>query len=174
MEEFEFFPGEQEQEEEQAPEEKEGNRTFVTLVTVMGGLLAVAVCAFVAWAVFIAPRMAAPEQPQEDVISANLTPEGLVAADTTEVVPTHTKEPTGTPPPTVLVAAAATEPAATAAATATARPTATRQPSATATPLNLTSNEVPATGLGLPGTIALAVGLLVILVGVRWTRRSAY
>ena len=175
--------------EDEAAAEEGANRTFIILVGALSGLLALGICAFVAWAFLINPRMRASI---EATNAAVLT----VAEATTEIPPATTQAPpevteppaptdtprpaqTDTPteaPEATEPAEATEEPAATAppaevaeGPTATPRPTATRRP--TATP-RAGSDDVPDTGVGLLGASALAVGLVFLLAIVRRIRRA--
>jgi len=168
--------------EEEVAAEEGANRTFIILVSALGGLLAVAICAFVLWAFLIAPRMRADIETQNQAILATNT---AVAATTeaemaealptpTETIaPTETPRPTRTRPPT---ATAAPETPTTAPEEAAAAPTATLSPAATprptSTPRPVSAEGVPDTGIGTLGAGALAVGLLFLLIVVRRMRRA--
>lgn len=193
MEDYELFPDE---EEEAAPGEA-ANRVFIIAVAALGGLLALGICAFFAWAFVINPRMRA------DIGAINATTEASNAtalaaqADetpTAEVSPEATEPPVTEPSPTATetLAPIATSPPAQAetpteapetpavtatpaevaeglTATATPRPTATRRPTATPKPGN---GEVPGTGVGMLGASATAAGLVFLLALVRRMRRA--
>jgi hypothetical protein len=137
------------EEEEEVTAEEGANRTFIILVSALGGLLAVAICAFVLWAFLIAPRMRTDLETQNQA-----TPQ-----------PTRTRPPTAAPEtPTATPEEAAV------ALTATLSSTATRWP--TSTPGPATAESVPDTGIGTLGAGALAVGLLFLLIVVRRMRRA--
>ncbi len=196
MEDYEPFPDE----EEEAVAEEGANRTFIILVSALGGLLAVGICAFVVWAFFIAPGMRNGVELQNEATFATNTARAALAEagtltpetppETTEPpAPSDTPAPTETEPPTqapetpeATPGEGTEEPASTAAAVAeatpshtatpqaTPRPTATRRPTATPKSGN---DELPGTGLGTVGTGALAVGLLLLLAAVRRMRKAA-
>lgn len=169
-------------EDEEAMEEEGSNRTFIILVGALGGLLALAICAFVAWAIFVNPRMSADIEAQNHSVQATneaamATAEEAARAtipptDTPTPLPTDTPQPTNTKRPT----ATAVPPTATVGEVAegTGTPpslTVTRRP--TATPRPVTKHGVPDTGIGALGAGALAVGLLFLLIVVRCMRRPA-
>lgn len=180
MEDYELFPDE----EEEATAEEGTNRTFIILVGALGGLLALGLCIFAAWAFIINPRMTADRLAQNQSIEATNTAVAALAAGETATpeapTPSDTPEPIATEPPTAEPetpeatpsesATGGTPAGAAAASTATPRPTATRRPAAT--PASA-SGDVPDTGLGTLGASALAVGLLFLLVAVRRMRRTA-
>jgi cytoskeletal protein RodZ len=166
------------EEEEEITAEEGANRTFIILVSALGGLLAVAICAFVLWAFLIAPRMRTDLETQNQAILATntalaATTEAEMAealpTPTETVAPTDTPRPTRTRPPTAAPETPTPE-AAAVALTATLSPTATRQP--TSTPGPATAESVPDTGIGTLGAGALAVGLLFLLIVVRRMRRA--
>jgi len=185
VEDFEFYEDEYADEEEE--EEEEGtNRTFIFLVAGLGSLLALAICAFVAWALFINPRMTADRVAQNEAVEA--TNEAILAeagavpskvppeatevetaeappAVTEPVTPTDTPQPTPTQPPTATAVPATATPGEVAGAlTATPGPTATPKPAG--------KTGVPKTGIGVLGASALTVGLLFLLIAVRRIRRT--
>ncbi|MFQ6102362.1 MAG: hypothetical protein ACE5OS_14185 [Anaerolineae bacterium] len=191
MEGLELFPDEG---EEEAAAEEGANRTFIILVGALGGLLALGICAFVAWALFINPQMRASIEATNAAVLAAAEATTEVPPATTEAPPestempgpTDTSRPAQTEAPTTTEAPetpAATPKEATEAPTATAtpeevageatatpRPTATRRPTATPRSGN---DEVPGTGIGVLGASALAAGLLFLLAVVRRMRRAA-
>jgi len=159
-------------EEEEAVEEEGANRTFIILVGALGGLLALGICAFVAWAFLLAPQRRADIEAQNQITLATNT---AVVAEAATVPPTEktTTAPTDTPQPTPTKKSPTATPVA---ATATPgevaeapTPTVTRRP--TATP-RAGSEGVPNTGIGALGASALAVGLLFLLIVVRRMRRA--
>jgi hypothetical protein len=183
-------------EEEEAVEEEGANRTFMILVGVLGGLLALGICAFAAWALWLGPRMAAQrEADNEAILATNAAIEAGAAAIEGATIPpteestiaqTDTPQPTSTKPPAATAAqatetpepeegteapgAATATPAQVAEVTATPpSPTATRRPTATPKPSDA---GVPDTGIGALGGGALAVGLLFLLLVVRRMRRA--
>jgi len=185
-------------EEEEAEEAEGANRTFIILVAAMGGLLALGICAFVAWALWLSPQRRADLEARNQAIQATNTAmvaeaEGAVeetapaeeAAETEEAtsVPTNTPVPAATERPTTAAPESATTEAeeATEAAvtetpaemaqapTATPRPSPTRRP--TATP-RAGSEQVPDTGIGALSAGLLAMGLLFLLIVVRRMRRA--
>lgn len=175
MEDFEFYEDEYADEEEEAAAEEEGtNRTFIFLVAGLGSLLALAICAFVAWAFFITPRMTADRVAQNEAIEATneatLAEAGAVPTEappavTEPVAPTDTPQPTPTQPPTATAVPATATPGEVAGAlTATPGPTATPKPAG--------KTGVPKTGIGVLGASALTVGLLFLLIAVRRIRRT--
>jgi hypothetical protein len=178
MENFEdILPDEEEREEEQAPQEGETNRTFIILVAALGGLLVLAIGAFVAWAVFIAPNMRAHIESQNEAILATNTAVAVAVAETetAAAIPptaTDTPEPTDTPVPTETPTPLP--------------PTDTPEPEPTATLLSGTlesegavtdgSSEtasMPDTGVGVLAGVVLAGGLVFVLILVRRLRRTA-
>jgi len=181
------------EEEEAAAAERGTNRTFIILVSALGGLLALGICAFVAWAFVLNPRMQAGREAQNQVVLATNTAIAETATAMVEVAaaetataeaptPTETIAPTDTPRPTWTIAPTATAtpaevaevtvaPGEVAEATKTPPgPTPTRRP--TATPRPAGEEGVPQTGIGTLGAGAVAVGLLVLLIVVRRMRRA--
>lgn len=181
MEDFEFFPPDEEEEDIQS--EEGSNRTFIVLVAAMGGLLAVAVCVLVGWAV-IYPRISASLNAENQATFATGTAAAEIPKEEATSTPTEVARPaTETPPPTWTPQPAATtrptatpEPTATPAeiaADAAEGPTPTRRPTATPRPDADSGSEVPSTGIGVFAAGALALGFLLVLVIVRRTRRTA-
>ena len=174
-------------EEEEAVEAEGANRTFIILVGALGGLLALAICAFVAWAFWLSPQRQAAIEAQNQMILATNTAiaaeaAGAAAEEETATVPpaeeattapTNTPQPTSTKQPATAAPVSATETPAEMAqaptATATPRPTITRRPTATPKP---SGDGVPDTGIGALGAGALAVGLFFLLAVVRRMRRA--
>jgi flagellar biosynthesis/type III secretory pathway M-ring protein FliF/YscJ len=181
MEDFELFPDE----EEEAVAEEGSNRTFIILVAVFGGILAIGICAFIVWAAVLLPMMreretqnalvkqtaevltavaeAAPDETQEPEVEPTETP--LPPTEEPTKVP-----PTATPKEVAVVATEEEEPAATVEATATRRPTVTPKPTATGSG---EADEVPTTGIGAFGAVGVGIVLMVILVAARRLRRIA-
>jgi cytoskeletal protein RodZ len=184
-------------EEEEVTGEEKSNRTFIILVGVLGGLLALAICVFVVWAFVLYPRMAADRAAENYAIEG--TNEAIMAAvgtvtatissaDTAVPVQADTPEPVRTKPPTATaVPATATAMPATAtsevaeaattatpgevaeaASTATPNPTPTRRVTATPRP----KEGVPETGIGALAAGALALGLMFLLIVVRRMRQA--
>lgn len=105
-----------ESQEEQVIQEDGANQTFIVLVAVLSGLLVLGIGAFVAWMVFIAPRMRADIEAQHEAVFATNTAVAIAAAETRAAVdaalqtetpretdtplPTETPVPTNTPIPT--------------------------------------------------------------------------
>ena len=105
-----------EEEGEEVVAAEGGNRTFIILVGALGGLLALGICAFVAWAFLLGPQMRAGRELQNQAILATNTAVAAAAAAmaetaTTEAQPTPTETiaPTDTPRPTPTVAPTATQ-----------------------------------------------------------------
>lgn len=177
MEDFELFPDE----EEEAEAEEGSNRTFIILVAVFGGILAIGICAFIVWAVVIYPRVrdATTANAQIEQTAVVLTADAEAAADMVES--TEAPEPTETPPPPppteepTEVPPTATATPAEVAEVATKEPTPTRRPTVTPKPTATTgdSGEVPTTGIGAFGAGGIVVALMVILVAARRLRRAA-
>ena len=167
VEDIELIPDE----EEEAVEEEGANRTFIILVAALGGLLALGICAFVVWAVLLAPRMRQTLEAQNQAIQATNTAVAVAVAETAtaaaQPTATHTPAPTDTPTSTPTRTPTPVPPPATSTSTpATVEPTATRQPSKPG------GEGVPGTGVGALGAGVLAVGLLILLVVVRRVRRT--
>jgi cytoskeletal protein RodZ len=170
------------EEEEEVTAEEGANRTFIILVSALGGLLAVAICAFVLWAFLIAPQMRAGLEAQNEAILATNT--AMVATteaemaealptSTATITPTDTPRPTRTRPPTATAAPetpTATPGEGAEVVAATPSPAATQRP--TTTPRPAGEEGVPDTGIGTLGAGALAVGLLFLLIVVRRMRRA--
>jgi cytoskeletal protein RodZ len=177
-------------EEEEAVKEEGANRTFIILVGALGGLLALGICAFVAWAFWLGPQRKADIEAQNQDTLATQTAVAVEAAavevetatisptDTATTAPTNTPQPRPTEPPTATAAPVTTTPIPGETATprevaevstATPSATATRRP--TATPRSGNAG-VPNTGIGALGASALAVGLLFLLLVVRRMRRA--
>jgi cell division septation protein DedD len=161
------------QEEQVTQEEQSTDRTFITLVAVLGGLLVLGIGAFVAWALLIAPNMRANIESQNESTFATNTAIAVAAAATQTAAvtptPTNTPMPTDTPVPTNTP----TPPPAT--DTPTPAPTATL---ALGTPEaggqgGSVSKAMPDTGVGVLGGAALAGGLGLLLVLVRRLRKTA-
>jgi cytoskeletal protein RodZ len=185
MEDFEFFPDE---EEEAAAEEEGTNRTFIILVAVFGGILALGICAFVVWGFVIYPQIQknlaqnAIVRQTEEVLTAEAAAAPDQPETTEEAVPIETSPPPTEPTATATPAEVA---GATEEATATLQPTQTRRPTVTpqevereSTPTRSTKDgasedEVPTTGIGAFGAGGVVVVLLVILVAARRLRRVA-
>jgi hypothetical protein len=151
------------EEEEEVTAEEGANRTFIILVSALGGLLAVAICVFVLWAFLIAPRM------RTDLEALAATAEAEMAealpAPTETAAPTDTPQPTRTRPPTAVPETPTPTPEEAAVAlTATLSPTSTPGP--------VSAESVPDTGIGTLGAGVLAVGLLFLLIMVRRMRRA--
>jgi cytoskeletal protein RodZ len=177
-------------EEEEAAAEEGANRTFIILVGALGGLLALGICAFVAWAFWLNPQRRADIEAQNQATLATQTAIAAEAAaaevetatisptDTATAAPTDTPQPSPTEPPTATGAPATTAPIPGETATPgeiaqapTATPTATATRRPTATPRSDNAG-VPNTGIGALGASALAVGLLFLLLVVRRMRRA--
>lgn len=180
MEDRELYAEYADEEEEEVTAEEGANRTFIILVSALGGLLAVAICAFVLWAFLIAPRMRTDLETQNQAILATntalaATTEAEMAealpTPTETVAPTDTPQPTRTRPPTAAPETPTAPPEEAAVAlTATLSSTATRWP--TSTPGPASAESVPDTGIGTLGAGALALGLLFLLIVVRRMRRA--
>lgn len=191
--------------EEETPEEEDGekkNRTFLIGVAALGGLLLLAIAAFVVWAMIINPRQTAQQAAENDRIMA--TNEAVLIAmqqtQTVEAQPTSTPtatatpkvEPTATPTPVIRATSTPTPPSETGVVdgesagtpapggTATVSPRATATPRtagttrSTATPSTATSgpSATPDTGLG-EVLLIVAAGLLVaLLIFARKLRRA--
>lgn len=181
-------------EEEEAVEDEGANRTFIILVGALGGLLALGICAFIAWALWLSPQQRAARESMNQIVQATNTAlveeaSGEVAEEetVTATVPSTeeteeaeaTASPTNTPRPTATNTLTAT-PVSTAVTTETPaevaeaspdtpEPTVTRRP--TATP-RTSSDGVPDTGFGTLGIGAVGVGLLFLLILVRRMRRA--
>ena len=181
-------------EEEEAAEDEGANRTFVILVGALGGLLALGICAFIAWALWLSPQRrlaseaidqsiqatntalveeASVEEPETEAMTGTIPPTEEVEQDEATTSPTDTPRPTATEPPTATpepTEITTGTPAEVAAAlTDTPEPTATRRPTATS---RASSEGVPDTGLGALGAGAVGAGLLFLLVLVRRMRRA--
>lgn len=196
MEDLEFYADE----EEEVAEEEGANRTFVILVGALGGLLALGICAFLVWALWLGPNMAAQREAENQAILATNTAiaageagvmvdEGTTISPTEEAptTPAGTPEPTSTKPPTAAAAQATETPEpeegteapgeeATATPAEVAEVTATPpSPTATRRPTATprpSSEGVPDTGIGALGGGALALGLMFLLLVVRRMRRA--
>jgi cytoskeletal protein RodZ len=176
MEDFELFPDET----EEAAAEEGSNRTFIILVAVFGGILAIGICAFIVWAVVIYPQIqkATAANAGVEQTAIVLTADAETAAN--QVESTKTSEPTKTPlpptqeptkvPPTATATPAEVAEAATEEPTPTHRPTVTPKPTATS---GASGDKVPTTGVGVFGAGGIVVALLVILVAARRLRRPA-
>jgi hypothetical protein len=176
MADIEFFPDEEGEEEE--AEEQRTNRTFIILVGALGGLLALAICVFVAWMLIIGPRAADSIEEQNRAIEAtNAARAAAVEATETASVlatatalptdtplPTNTPRPTVTKPPTVAPTDVVTETVAEVAQemTISAQPTA-----------SLAGRAVPETGIGVLGAGVVGGGLVALIAVVRRLRRAA-
>ena len=196
MEDLEFYADE----EEEVAEEEGANRTFIILVGALGGLLALGICAFLVWALWLGPNMAAQREAENQAILATNTAiagggaemaaeEGATIPPTEEAptTPADTPEPTSTKPPTAAAAQATETPEseegteapgeeATATPAEVAEVTATPpSPTATRRPTATprpSSEGVPDTGIGALGGGALALGLMFLLLVVRRMRRA--
>jgi len=197
VEDLEFYADE---EEEEVTEEEGANRTFIILVGALGGLLALGICAFLAWALWLGPNMAAQREAENQAILATNT--AIAAGETGMMVeegatippseeapttPADMPEPTSTEPP-AAAATQATEPPESEEGTETPGEEATETPAevaeVTATPPSPTatrrptatprpsSEGVPDTGIGALGGGALALGLMFLLLVVRRMRRA--
>lgn len=163
-----------ENQEEQVTQEEQGtDRTFITLVAVLGGLLVLGIGAFVAWALFIAPNMRANIESQNEAIFATNTAVAIAAAATETAAvtptPTNTPTPTDTPIPTdTPTPRPATD-------TPTPAPTATLAfgTSGTGGQSGSVSKGMPDTGVGVLGGASLAGGLAFLLILVRRLRQTA-
>jgi hypothetical protein len=162
-----------ENQDEQVTQEEQGtDRTFITLVAVLGGLLVLGIGAFVAWALFIAPNMRANIESQNEAIFATNTAVAIAAAATETAAvtptPTNTPTPTDTPIPTDTP----TPPPAT--DTPTPAPTATLAlgTSGAGGQSGSVSKAMPDTGVGVLGGAALAGGLAFLLILVRRLRQA--
>lgn len=174
MEDRELYAEYADEEEEEVTAEEGANRTFIILVSALGGLLAVAICAFVLWAFLIAPRMRTDLETQNQAILATNTALAATAeaemaealpTPTETAAPTDTPQPTRTRPPTAVPETPTPTPEEAAVAlTATLSPTSTPGPA--------TAESVPDTGIGTLGAGVLAVGLLFLLIVVRRMRRA--
>jgi type IV secretory pathway VirB10-like protein len=177
MEDFELFPDE----EEEAETEEGSNRTFIILVAVFGGILAIGICAFIVWAVVLLPMMRDRESANALVqqTAVIMTADAAAAADQPE--DTEVPEPTETPPPPPTEEPTEVPPTATATPAEVAEvtpeePTPTRRPTVTPKPTATggeSGDEVPTTGIGAFGAGGIVVALMVILVAARRLRRAA-
>jgi cytoskeletal protein RodZ len=177
-------------EEEEAVEEEGANRTFIILVGALGGLLALGICAFIAWAFWLSPQRSAVTdailatntaivaQATDETIqqqAVTVTVRSQEATEETEEaeatsIPTDTPQPTATKPPTRTPAPETATPAEVAEGpTDTPKPTVTRRPTATS---KASGEDVPDTGLGALGAGAVGAGLLFLVVLVRRLRRA--
>lgn len=182
--------------EEEAPEEEGGekkNRTFLIGVAVLGGLLLLAIAAFVVWAMVLNPRQTAQQAAENDRIMA--TNEAVLIAmqqtQTVEAQPTSTPtatatpkvEPTATPTPVIRATKTPTPPSETGAVggesagtptpggTATPRTAGTTRPTATPSATSGPS-ATPDTGLGEVLLIVASGLLAALLIFARKLRRA--
>lgn len=173
--------------EEEIEEEGEGkqNRTFLIGVALLGGLLLLAIAAFVIWAMVLNPRQA---DQNAQIIATNEAV--LIAMQQTQTVearptdmptatPTQQVEPSPTPTPVIRATqtptpentsaggeagGAAGTPGAAGTATVSPRRTETPRPATTAAaPTAKTPSATPDTGLG-EVLLMVAAGLLVALI----------
>jgi len=163
-----------ENQEEQVSQEEQGtDRTFITLVAVLGGLLVLGIGAFVAWMLFIAPNMRANIESQNEAIYATNTAVAIAAAatQTAAVTPTSTNTPvpTDTPIPTDTP----TPPPATDTPTPEATATLALGTPGAGGQSGSVSKAMPDTGVGILGGAALGGGLLLLLMLVRRLRTTA-
>jgi cytoskeletal protein RodZ len=196
VEDLEFYADE----EEEVAEEEGSNRTFIILVGALGGLLALGICAFLVWALWLGPNMAAQREAENQAILATNTAiaageagvmveEGATIPPTEEAptTPADTPEPTSTKPPAAAATQATETPEseegteapgeeATATPAEVAEITETPpSPTATRRPTvtpRPSSEGVPDTGIGALGGGALALGLMFLLLVVRRMRRA--
>jgi hypothetical protein len=150
------------------------NRSFIILVAVLGGLLVLGIGAFAAWAFLIAPGMRADIESQNEAIRATNTAVAIAEAATMTAAvtptPTDTPVPTDTPPPTdtptPLPPTATPEPE-------TPEPTPTLGLETPESSEGGSGGSMPDTGIGFLGGVALAGGLVFLLILVRRLRRTA-
>ncbi len=170
--------------DEGAPEPA-NNKTFIIAVAGLIGFLVIAMAMLAAYAVFIMPSKKHARETQVAQINAQNTAiaQGLTATaeaaawtPTPTVTPYHTPTPTQSPTPTLVVAVESTPtPGSTPAIDATAF-------ALTATAIYATNAAVPsptslsdtgiADGVGLPGMIAMAVLLIVVIFLARRLRQA--
>jgi len=176
--------------EEDISSEEEGNRTFLIVVGILGGILLLALIAIAAYAVIILPGREGAQQTQVAAINATNTAIVVYSEQTAEAKQAEPTS-TNTPLPT---------------ATSTLEPTATSTPLPTDTPVletdtpspetatvaalltaqaeegedgtpEPTATSLPDTGfaddLGVPGLLALAGVLLIVIFLSRRLRSSA-
>ncbi|HEY58082.1 MAG TPA: LPXTG cell wall anchor domain-containing protein [Anaerolineae bacterium] len=179
--------------EGQPTEAAADNRTFLYAVGALVAFMLIALLAMGAYAMLVLPRQRAARATQAAAINAQNTQIALAITQTAQAqawtptpTVTNTPAPTATPlpqpTPTPVVAAAATTPPPSAptvdvaalGATATAVYL-TQVAAANLTPM-ATPSQLPTTGFadqtGLPTLVALALGLLLLIVVVRRLRLS--
>lgn len=165
-------------EEEEFAAEEGANRTFIILVAALGGLLALGICAFVAWAVYFGPRMRAGTQAEVETVQQTNTAVAIAKAETATAGVKPTATDTSTPTPTETPTSTPTDTPTPAPETDTPTPSGTEEPTPTlrptATPTESAGDEeVPETGIGTLGVGAAAIGLAFLLFVVRRLRKSA-
>ena len=167
-------------EEDAAPPEESGNKTFILVAAILGGVVLLSIACLAVYGLYFLPRQTAQRaSAQETLVAQNLQVDQALTekaiSDMLSQVPsaTPTLEPTATPvfeqttptaapadPQTATVAAALTQ-AAQAQLTVTALPT---------------STALPNTGffddVGAPGLFVMAVALVIVILLARRLRVS--
>lgn len=168
-------------EEDAAPPEESGNKTFILVAAILGGVVLLSIACLVVYGVYVLPRQTAQRaSAQETLVAQNLQVNQALTekaiSDMLSQVPsaTPTLEPTATPvfeQTTPTVAAPADPQTATVAAALTQA--AQAQLTVTALP---TSTALPNTGffddVGAPGLFVMAVALVIVILLARRLRVS--
>ena len=184
---FEDTEMEMEEEEPQSPPpEESNNRTFIIVAAILGGIMLLALLCTAAYAFVILPRTRSQKEAQVATLNAQNTALAKAATQTSEVLKwTPTPKPTNTPTkpaatatPVVVVQATntPTENPEIRASTQTAEALYTQVAEAQLTTIP-TSTALPTSGfadeVGVPGLLALAAVLVIVIFLVRRLRTAS-
>ena len=179
--------------EEGPPPEEAGNRTFLIVAGIMGGILLLSLIGIAVYAMTVVPKQQTQRQTQVAEVYAQNTQVALSSQLTAEAeswtatptitdtplpsdtpTPTNTLAPTETSAPTNTPVVAAPQADTPSPHTATVQALLTQQAAGDLTP---TATELPGTGfaddVGAPGLLAIAAILLVVIFLSRRLRKSS-
>ena len=184
---FENMDVEPSVEEAGPPPEESSNKPFLIAAAVLGGIMLLSLLCIAAYALLIYPRSKSQKQATDAAISAMNTQNALAVAQTraaklwtwTPTKPKPTKTPLPTYTSTPLLAGPTTPIEVTVdPRTATVAALLTEAANKAKTPLPPTSTALPSGGfadeVGLPGFVALAVALVVVIFLARRLRTARY
>ena len=176
-----------EYDDEAGDEEGSSNRTFIIVAGILGAILILAIICLAVYAMVVMPQQRSAQATQAADVNAQNTQVAMAAAMTAQadawtLTPTQTNTPlpaTVTPSPTAVIAATSTPtggPEVTVdPRTATVAALLTQQ--AGGLTLTPTATQLPDTGfiddVGIPGMLALAAALIVVIFLARRLRTAA-
>lgn len=164
------------------PPEESGNKTFIIVAAILGGIVLLSILCLAGYALFVLPRQTATRDNQqatlvEQNVQVNQTMTAKIQSDLLSQTPqaTTTPTPSNTPPfaQTTATATVSTTDPQTATVIAALTQAAQAQLTVTALP---TSTLLPNTGfiddVGAPGLAIMAIALIVVILLARKLRTS--